>query len=122
MYCFGHASEWTPELFNFFKLYTCSIELVHKDRIEKVFFELTDECRQRSCDAKWCERTKLALFEVPRGNPKEKVEGMIDKIVLQLFTMKHAKSLSHGGKSFVTGLLDDLVYQQILMVLSLIHI
>jgi len=92
-YCLGHARLHTQALNQFFNGYTCAIEAQHAGKIEKVYFELTDHCRMKLRDMKWVERTKRVIFDVPRNNPKEKLEAMLDKIVLVLYTLKHEREL-----------------------------
>ena len=94
-YCFGHAYTHTPELEHFYTENTCSVEVIVNNRIEKVNFELTEECRHRNQDKAWQARALQTIYDVPRPNPKEKIEAMIDRMVLLLYTMRRESQLAN---------------------------
>ena len=123
-HCFRHARQHTLEMADLFERYTSSVEVVYAGTIEKIFFELTDTCRQLARDPKWCERTLAALhgvddaslrrIRIAYNNPQEKAEDMLDRIVLQLFRMKQDSAIDPGSQPLLARLVEDEMYQRIL--------
>ncbi|KAK3285837.1 hypothetical protein CYMTET_6566, partial [Cymbomonas tetramitiformis] len=113
-FCFGHARMITKELNDFFLANTCSVEVHHNNRIQKIHFEVTRECRAKLTDRQWQQRAKETMYDVPRGNPKEKMEGMIDRMALVLFSLKHHKEMGAGRNRYLSYLMQDYIYLMLL--------
>eukprot|EP00899_Mesostigma_viride_P015861 jgi/Mesvir1/24276/Mv10976-RA.1 len=91
-HCLEHAISHDAQLSNFLNANTCSVEILRNGNIECALFLLPHISKLIAADRKLQAATVAALQDVPRDNPKEKVQCFLGKLKLWLFKIRLAKS------------------------------
>eukprot|EP00899_Mesostigma_viride_P025848 jgi/Mesvir1/6448/Mv19527-RA.2 len=113
-HCLEHAISHDEQLSNFLNANTCTVEILRNGNIECALFLLPHISKLIAADRKLQAATVAALQDVPRDNPKEKMQCFLGKLKLWLFKIRLAKGTKGTNKKSARPLWYLLEYRSLI--------